>query len=57
MLLHIGAARPQALASDKPLPDLQSPECAPELEPTLRSMVRPEVAMLTAPLAAPPSRA
>jgi amidohydrolase len=56
-LLHIGAVSPAALASGKPLPDLHSPEWAPELEPTLRSMVRAEVVMLTELLAAPPSGA
>jgi amidohydrolase len=57
VLLHIGAVSPQALASGKPLPDLHSPEWAPELEPTLRSMVTAEVVMLTELLAAPPSGA
>ena len=36
-----------ALAGGRPLPDLHSPERAPALEPTLRSMVRAEVVMLT----------
>ena len=44
-----------ALASGRPLPDLPSPEWTPELEPTLRSMVKAEVVMLTELLAAPPS--
>jgi len=56
VLLHIGAVSPAALASGKPLPDLHSPEWAPELEPTLRSMVKAEVIMLMELLAAPPSR-
>jgi hippurate hydrolase len=56
VLLHIGAVSPAALASGKQLPDLHSPEWAPELEPTLRSMVKAEVVMLTELFAAPPSR-
>jgi hippurate hydrolase len=56
VLLHIGAVSPAALASGKPLPDLHSPQWAPELEPTLRSLVKAEVVMLTELLAAPPSR-
>jgi hippurate hydrolase len=55
VLLHIGAVSPAALASGRPLPDLHSPEWAPELEPTLRSMVQAEVVMLTDLLAAPHS--
>jgi amidohydrolase len=47
VLLHIGAVSPATLASGRPHPDLHSPEWAPELEPTLRSMVRAEVVMLT----------
>ncbi len=55
VLLHIGAVAPEALASGKALPDLHSPEWAPELEPTLRSMVKAEVVMLTELLNAPSS--
>ena len=56
VLLHIGAVSPAALASGRQLPDLHSPEWAPELEPTLRSMVKAEVVMLRELFAAPPSR-
>ena len=55
VLLHIGAVSPAALASGRPLPDLHSPEWAPELEPTLRSLVKAEVVMLTELLVAPHS--
>ncbi len=57
VLLHIGAVSPAALASGRPLPDLHSPEWAPELEPTLRSLVKAEVVMLTELLVAPHSGA
>ena len=57
VLLHIGAVSAAALASGKELPDLHSPQWAPELEPTLRSMVAAEVVMLTELLAAPHSGA
>ena len=57
VLLHIGAVSPTALASGRQLPDLHSPEWAPELEPTLRSMVKAEVVMLTDLLSAPRSGA
>jgi hippurate hydrolase len=47
VLLHIGAVSPEDLASGRPLPYLHSALWAPELEPTLRSMVAAEVVMLT----------
>jgi metal-dependent amidase/aminoacylase/carboxypeptidase family protein len=47
VLLHIGAVSPADLASGRPLPYLHSPLWAPQLEPTLRSMVAAEVVMLT----------
>jgi amidohydrolase len=47
VLLHIGAVDPAALASGRILPGVHSPFWAPELEPTLRSMVAAEVVMLT----------
>jgi hippurate hydrolase len=47
VLLHIGAVDPAALASGRILPGVHSPYWAPELEPTLRSMVAAEVVMLT----------
>lgn len=53
VLLHIGAVRPEALASGVKLPDLHSPQWHPELEPTLRCLVSAEVVMLTELLAAP----
>ncbi len=46
VLLHIGAVSPEALASGRKLPYLHSPLWAPELEPTLRSMVAAELVML-----------
>jgi hippurate hydrolase len=46
VLLHIGAVSPEDLASGKPLPYLHSSQWAPQLEPTLRSMVAAEVVML-----------
>ena len=46
VLLHVGAVSPEALASGRKLPYLHSPFWAPELEPTLRSMVAAEVVML-----------
>jgi len=52
VLLHIGAVSPAALESGAKLPDLHSPQWAPELEPTLRSLVAAEVVMLTDVLAA-----
>ena len=53
VLLHIGAVNPAALASGKKLPDLHSPLWAPELDPTLRSLVAAEVVMLMDLLGAP----
>ena len=47
VLLHIGAVDPAELASGKTLPGLHSPQWAPQLEPTLRSMVTAEVVILT----------
>jgi hippurate hydrolase len=47
VLLHIGAVSPEDLASGRPLPYLHSSLWAPQLEPTLRSMVAAEVVMLT----------
>ncbi len=47
VLLHVGAVSPEDLASGRPLPYLHSPLWAPQLEPTLRSMVSAEVVMLT----------
>lgn len=47
VLLHIGAVDPAVLASGKPIPGLHSPQWAPQLEPTLRSLVAAEVVMLT----------
>jgi amidohydrolase len=46
VLLHIGAVSAADLASGRPLPYLHSALWAPELEPTLRSMVAAEVVML-----------
>ena len=46
VLLHIGAVDPADLASGRPLPYLHSALWAPQLEPTLRSMVAAEVVML-----------
>jgi amidohydrolase len=46
VLLHIGAVSPEDLASGRKLPYLHSPLWAPQLEPTLRSMVAAEVVML-----------
>jgi len=53
VLLHIGAVSPAVLATGAKHPDLHSPQWAPELEPTLRSLVAAEVVMLTDLLAAP----
>ena len=47
VLLHIGAVDPAALASGKTLPGLHSPQWAPQVEPTLRSMVAAEVVVVT----------
>ncbi len=47
VLLHIGAVSPEDLASGRKLPYLHSALWAPQLEPTLRSMVAAEVVMLT----------
>jgi len=47
VLLHIGAVDPAELASGKRIPELHSPQWAPQLEPTLRSLVAAEVVMLT----------
>ena len=47
VLLHIGAVDPAELASGKTLPDLHSPLWAPQLEPTLGSLVAAEVVMLS----------
>jgi len=47
VLLHIGAVDPAELASGRTLPGLHSPQWAPQLEPTLRSMVTAEVVVLT----------
>jgi hippurate hydrolase len=47
VLLHIGAVDPAELASGKIIPALHSPQWAPQLEPTLRSLVAAEVVMLT----------
>ncbi|HEX9473066.1 MAG TPA: amidohydrolase [Steroidobacteraceae bacterium] len=47
VLLHIGAVDPADLASGKRIPGLHSPQWAPQLEPTLRSLVAAEVVMLT----------
>jgi amidohydrolase len=55
VLLHIGAVDPAELASGKILPGLHSPQWAPQLEPTLRSMVTAEVVVLTDLLNAPRS--
>lgn len=46
VLLHIGAVSPEDLASGKRLPYLHSPLWAPQLEPTLHSMLASEVVML-----------
>lgn len=46
VLLHIGAVDAKDLASGRKLPYLHSPLWAPQLEPTLRSMVAAEVVML-----------
>lgn len=46
VLLHIGAVSPEDLASGKKLPYLHSPLWAPQLEPTLHSMLASEVVML-----------
>jgi amidohydrolase len=46
VLLHIGAVDPVELASGKILPGLHSPLWAPQVEPTLRSMVAAEVVIL-----------
>lgn len=53
VLLHIGAVDPAELASGKILPGPHSPLWAPQLEPTLRSMVAAEVVVLTDLLNAP----
>jgi amidohydrolase len=53
LLLHIGAVDPAELASGKILPGLHSPQWAPQVEPTLRSMVAAEVVILTDLLNAP----
>ena len=47
VLLHIGAVDPVELASGRRIPDLHSPQWAPQLEPTLRSLVAAEVVLLT----------
>ncbi|MDE2220203.1 MAG: amidohydrolase [Gammaproteobacteria bacterium] len=47
VLLHVGAVSPEDLASGRPLPYLHSALWAPQLEPTLHSMVAAEVIMLT----------
>jgi amidohydrolase len=47
VLLHIGAVDPADLASGKRIPGLHSPQWAPQLEPTLRSLVAAEVVILT----------
>jgi hippurate hydrolase len=47
VLLHIGAVDPAELASGRILPSLHSPQWAPQLEPTLRSMIAAEVVVLT----------
>ena len=47
VLLHIGAVDPVELASGKTLPGLHSPLWAPQVEPTLRSMIAAEIVMLT----------
>ena len=47
VLLHIGAVDPAVLASGQRIPGLHSPQWAPQLEPTLRSLVAAEVVMLT----------
>jgi amidohydrolase len=57
VLLHIGAVDPAELASGKILPGLHSPQWAPQVEPTLRSMVAAEVVVLTDLLNAPHSTA
>jgi len=46
VLLHIGAVNPATLASGARIPDLHSSRWAPELEPTLRSLVSAEVVLL-----------
>jgi len=53
VLMHIGAVDPADLASGKILPGLHSPLWAPQVEPTLRSMVAAEVVVLTDLLNAP----
>lgn len=53
VLLHVGAVSPEDLASGRPLPYLHSPLWAPQLEPTLHSMVAAEVVMLTELLSTP----
>ena len=55
VLLHVGAVSPEDLASGRKLPYLHSSLWAPQLEPTLRSMVGAEVVMLTE-LLHPPRR-
>ncbi len=51
LLLHIGAVSPQrlneALRTGIPVPAPHSPEWVPDLEPTLKSAIRAEVAALT----------
>ena len=56
VLLHIGAVDPKDLASGKKLPYLHSPLWAPQLEPTLRSLVAAEVVMLDELFSAPKQR-
>jgi len=56
VLMHIGAVDPADLASGKILPGLHSPLWAPQVEPTLRSMVAAEVVVLTDLLNAPRKR-
>jgi metal-dependent amidase/aminoacylase/carboxypeptidase family protein len=53
VLMHIGAVDPADLASGKTLPGPHSPLWAPQVEPTLRSMVAAEVVVLTDLLNAP----
>ena len=47
VLLHIGAVSPEDLARGRKLPFLHSALWAPQLEPTLRSLVAAEVVMLS----------
>jgi len=56
VLLHIGAVDPKDLASGRKLPYLHSPLWAPQLEPTLRSLVAAEVVMLDELFSAPKKR-